>query len=365
MAEIWQVYLKGADGTLADIVDAYDSLLFTKRVNASGAWALRFAQLADESAAAFAVRCGLWALDAQVEFWQYDADVGIDWRMDFAGFVRWQRWYVTTDGAVTFEVGGRCYNDLLNRRIISAAAGSAHAAWAATAAETVMKDIVTYQVGASAGAGRVTTGLSVEADGADGSSITLSRAYRNVLEALRDVSVLGDGDFDTVGTGAATWEFRYYDGQLGTDRSATVIFALERGNMGEPELSIGRQDEVNAVLVGGQGEGAARSLVWRTDSTLYDDSTWNRCEQFVQATNETTTNGLNSAGDKALDAGRPKWELAFTVLQTPGCAYGLHYFLGDLVTAKFLSYSGTKKVTGVTVSVAADSVAKTVETEDA
>lgn len=367
MAELWQVKLKSLAGALTDIVDAYDSFSYTKRVNGTGGWVLRFAKRADETQTAFETRVGLWVLDAQVEFWHTNDNPAIAWRKDFEGLVRWQRWYVRLDGSLVFEVGGRGYNDLLARRIIYAAAGTAHAAWSATAAESIMKDIVAYQVGASAAAARQTTGLTVQADGANGNSLTLRRAYRNVLEVLQEIAKIGGGDFDVVGTGAATYEFRWYTGQLGTDRSATVIFALERGNMASPSLTVKRQDEVNAVYVGGQGEGEDRAIVSRTDAALIADSTWNRCELFVNATNETTTAGLNAVGDARLDAAAPKYELAFETLQTPGCAYGLHYFLGDLVTAKFLTYTGTKKIAGISVTLnetGLSEASKTVETQD-
>ena len=367
MSEVWQVQLKSLAGALTNIVDAYDSFTYTKRVNSTGGWALRYAKHANETQTAFETRCGLWVLDAQVEFWQTNDTPVIAWRKDFEGLVRWQRWYVRVDGALVFEVGGRGYNDLLARRIVYAAAGSTHAAWS-SAAETAMKDVADYQCGPSAAVARQTTGLTIEADAAGGNTITLKRAYRNVLEVLQEMAVLGDGDFAVVGTGAATYEFRYYNGQLGTDRSATVIFALERGNMASPSLSISRQDEVNVAYVGGQGEGAERAIVERSDAGLIADSTWNRCERFVHATNETTTAGLNSAGDRALDEGKPKYELSFNTLQTPGCMYGLHYFLGDLVTARFLNYSATKKIAGVSITLnesGMSETSKTVETEDA
>ncbi len=362
--EVWQVKLKALSGGLTRIVDAYDSFSFTKRVNSAGAFALNYAKRCDETLDAFTARCGEWVLDGQVEFWQRDDALGIDWRKDFEGLVRWQRWYVTADGTLKFEVGGRGYKDLLARRIIASASGTAHARWVAQPAETIMKDIVTYQVGASAGAGRVTTGLSVEADGGNGNTLTLQRAYKPVLDVLQEIVSIGGGDFDIVGTGAATFEFRWYTGQLGTDRTATVIFALERGNMAEPSLTIGRQDEVNAVLVGGQGEGAARATVWRTDAARIALSTWNRCEAFRDARDESTTAGLNAHGDAELEAGTPRAKLDFKILQTPGCAYGLHYFLGDLVTARFLDYEGTKKIVAVTVTVDESGSSKTMEMED-
>jgi len=364
--EVWQVKLKTLAGALTEVVDAYAAFSLRRQVNSPGAFALRFAKRADETQTEFETRCGRWVLDAQVEFWQRNADYSLAWRLEFEGLVRWQEWYVTTAGALVYEVGGVGYVDLLARRIITATAGSAGGS-KSDPAETVMKEWVLEQVGASAGAGRVTTGLSIEADGANGNTVTMGRSYKGVLGVLQEVASIGGGDFDVVGTGPATCEFRWYTGQRGTDRTASVIFALERGNMAEPSLRVARQNEVNAVLVAGQGSGAARELVWRTDATLIDDSTWNRCELFRDARNESATAGLNSVGDGALEEAKPRWSIGFKVLQTPAYAYGVHYFLGDLVTAKFMTYSGTKKINAVSVAVndgGMSEIIKMVEMED-
>ncbi len=349
MANTWQVKLYSAAGALLALVDDYASFSLRRQVNSAGAFALRFAKAAAETDAAFEARCALWVLDAPVEFWERDTDAGMTWRLEFEGLVRWSNWYVTADGALVYEVGGRGYIDLLDRRIIAAAAGSAEGTKTGPA-ESLMKAWVLEQVGASAGAGRVTTGLTIEADGAAGNTLTMARSYKGVLPVLQEVAQIGGGDFDVVGTGTATFDFRWFLGQRGTDRTATVIFALERGNMAEPSLRISRQNEVNAVLVAGQGEGAARATVWRTDAALIDDSTWNRCELFRDARNESTVAGLNAVGDTALYEGKPRWAIGFKVLQIPSCGYGQHYFLGDLVIAKFLGYTGTKKINAVSIS---------------
>ncbi len=41
----------------------------------------------------------------------------------------------------------------------------------------------------------------------------------------------------------------------------------------------------------------------------------------------------------------------FKVLPTPATVYGRDYFLGDLVTAKYLSVTATPKITSIAVSL--------------
>ena len=47
-------------------------------------------------------------------------------------------------------------------------------------------------------------------------------------------------------------------------------------------------------------------------------------------------------------------DLTFDVVQTPGSAYGLHYFLGDKIKANFAGASVTKKIQRVGVELAAN-----------
>jgi hypothetical protein len=358
MPAIWQVRVKSAAGALVSVLTGgekgFKSFSFTRRVNTPGSYALLMAKAADETDAAFQARTAdLFALDGQIEFWRRWPEMGIDWRLEFEAFHRTPDWYVTKEGELVYQSAGRGYLDLLNRAVIDAYAGTAGSGKSG-AAETVLKAFVDEQLVNPTDASRGRAGLSIAADGGGGNSVELKRAWKGVLEVCQEIARIGGGDFEIVGTGAATFELRWHTGQLGTDRSASVVFAYERGNMSSPHLTYARHDEVNAVLVGGQGEGEGRATVWRTTAGLIDDSTWNRCEVFRNATNETTTAGLNAVGDALLDEGKPRYTLAFEPIQTPGCLYGADYFFGDLTGARFLSYDGIQKVQEVTFMVNED-----------
>jgi len=358
MPAVSKIRVKGVDGLLrAELTgeeSGFFSYSFMRRVNCPGAFAILINRRADEPIGSFMIRTAIFELDSQVEFYRRWPEMGIDWYLEYEGLMRGRTYYITTDGDLVCEISGRGYLDLINRRIVEAAAGSADAEKTG-AAETVCKDYVTAQAGSGAGA-RALTGLSVEADGATGETVTIKASNKNLLTTCQDIAKVGGGDFDIIGTGAATFEFRWYDGQRGTDRSSTVKFSYELGNMGTPNIAVMRQDEISAVLVGGQGAGADREMVWRTDATRIADSTWNRIEKFLDQRNEDDTDGLNNAGDEALEEGRPKNALTFTALQTPGCLLGKHYFFGDLVTASFMGYTATKKVAEYTITVNGDNV---------
>ena len=105
------------------------------------------------------------------------------------------------------------------------------------------------------------------------------------------------------------------------------------------------------AVVGGQGEGTARTVLPVTSSDY--DVTANNIEFFVNATDVETTDGLTARGNKALAEKKIKDYFTFEVLQTPTCQYGVHYFLGDLVSAinPFTLVKATYKVMQVTVVV--------------
>jgi hypothetical protein len=289
-------------------------------------------------------------LDGQLEFWRRDQVMNRAWTLEFEAFHRDLVTFVDTDGTRRITTRGVGYADLLRRRIIAAAAGSADA-YKTGAAETIIKAFVTAQASTGAGA-RALTGLTVQADGATGNTITMDRAYRNLLDVCQAIAAIGGGDFAVVGSGAATFVFNWYLGQFGTDKSATVRFAMNMANMAEPQLIQTRSQEFNAILVGGQGEGAARTIAWRTDAGLIAGSTWNRVEKFVDARNESTTAGLNAKGDAELYNCKPTADFSFRIIQTPSCTYGTHYGLGDKITALLGTYTATKKITGLQWTVA-------------
>ncbi len=345
MSATYQLRLRSATGTLLAILageadGGFLSLTYTKAVNAAGL--LVFELNADSAAAALLAHRGI------VEVWRADAEAGIDWTRDFTGLILRRQWQASDVGRVTVYCPGLLW--LLGTRHVLYAAGTANRSQFTTAkAETIAKTLISYNAGASATTanGRkrngAITGLTVQADAAGGNTLDLYCAWDNLLEALQGIAAVGGGDFDLVQTGDAAFDFRWYAGQRGTDRTSTVIFALERGNMAEAEYDDDRQSETNVVAVLGQGDGADRTVVVRTAGDADVETT-------ADSRNEATTAALNAVGDRRLVEGARRQSFDFAALQTPACLYGLHYGLGDLVTARFGAViEVTRKVTAVSV----------------
>lgn len=349
MAAEYRVDLHTAAGVKVAEVTDFLTLSYTRRVNAPGL--LTVTLRGDHPALA-----GL-ELDGQAIVYRRNPAMGLStWTADFWGLWRYQERRYTDHDVVELRFPG--FLSLLARRIVAWKAGTTNrSSFQNVKAETAMKTLVTYNATSSATTanGRIRngaiTGLAVEADQARGNTISRDCAYRNLLEVLQELAPIGGGDFDLVKTGAQAWEFRFYPGQRGTDRSTTLLFALERGNMAEPVYRKDRLEEATVAIVGGQGEGADRAVVVRTGP---DWATANDIEAFVDQRNATTTDALNAAGDARLTETRALDTFDFKVLQIPSCYYGVHYQLGDLVRAQYGPINVVQKIVGVSVSLDRD-----------
>lgn len=295
--------------------------------------------------------------DGQIEVWRWDDANGVAPYADFETLFLEDERRADDDGNSIFRAICPGTLDFLTRAIVAWPADTANRSlFSSVKASKIMVDLVTYNaVAASAttanGRERTTdlANITVEADDNDGNTITFSCAHQRLLEALQDVARIGNRDFYLTRTGAQTWQFRT-DNYLGTDRSNTVTFALNYSNMSNPVLRRNRLNESTVAIVGGQGTGSGRTIVTRTGSNY--NASYNSREVFVPATDYATTDGLNAAGDIRLDELRARDELTWDVIQTPGSLYGVHYFLGDLVTGYYEGVTATKQITGVTVTYA-------------
>lgn len=294
--------------------------------------------------------------DGQVEVWRRDIANGLDWYSDFETLFVDEERHADDDGDSVFQAICPGNLDFLARELVAWPDNvDNRSLFTGKKASYVMVTLATYNVTSSASTanGRIYTtdlaNITVEADDDSGNVMTYACAKMPLLEALQDVARIGDRDFYLVRTGAQSWQFRT-DNYLGTNRSATVIFALNYGNMSNPILRRNRLNEKTRVLVGGQGTEDTRTYVVRTGTNY--NATYNSKAVFLPATEYSDSNGLNAVGDVRLDELRAKDDLQWDVIQTPGSLYGLHYFFGDLVTGFYEGVTATKQISEVDVTFA-------------
>lgn len=347
--------IRGRDGTKRAEVSDMLNLAYTRKVNAAGI--LTFDLVPEHAAIA------LLETDGQVEAWRRDLAAGIPWTCDFATFYRGGAYQVDESGSETFTATCVGQLHLLSRRVVAYPANVVgYSKIRQSPAEAIMRRIVQTNCTsiATVANGRLRdgaiAGLDVETNQNRGNAVAWSgpgNIVLNELQALAPANV-GGGDFDLVKTGAQAWVFRFYPGQLGTDRSSgtgAVVFSRDFDNMGEPHLVYDRVDEKTVAIVAGQGEERARAFTVRTGP---DFSATNDVEQFVDARNVKEQDALATAGDQALATTRAWPVLTFTPLQTPQTFYGRHYFLGDLVRATYRDVTVVQKVVAATISLARD-----------
>lgn len=255
MAEYVLVIRSPAGAKLAE-VDDYHWLGYRRVVNDPGV--LKFRLDGDNKAV------DLLSHNSQVEVRRRVAEHGIAWHVDFYGLFQWPKRQTTEHDVFEAVCPGQL--SMLGWRHVAWAAGTANRSkFTGVAAETIMKTLVQYNAtsDATVANGRkregAVTGISIEADSARGTVRDWGCAHANLLKTLQELALVGGGDFDLIKTGAQAWEFRFYPGQRGTDRSATVLFSLGYGNMANPTYSYDRTQEATVAIVGGQGEGRTAS----------------------------------------------------------------------------------------------------------
>lgn len=362
MPVAYQVRVFDTSGALQAVVERFRSIIIEHRVNSFSTLTLSlFTQ--DEAVQYF-------TLDALIEIRRRVPEAGLDWYTEYIGFHRTPQRQITEADSRIFTSYSRGLLDLLNRRSVRYYSDTDGSAKGPAPADDVIKDYVRENAGslATLANNRVTDGvfpgLTVASNLGAAPDYEGANAWKNLLDTCADIGEPHNVDFDIVWTGGATFQFRTYYPFQGTDRReggvAPFIFAPEFGNMANPSHTQSRTDEVTSALVLGPGEGPLRDTTLLTAPTI-TDSPWNLIEQDINAPGEDRTEAINDIGNDVLYEKRAVNQFSFNPIQTFNSSYGKHYFLGDMVTARFDDITIDVKITAVTVSISDDSENVTLE----
>lgn len=256
--------------------------------------------------------------------------------------------------------------DLLRRRIVAYAAGSAQA-YRTAVVDNFLKAVVRENLGTSAtdAARRLDSALfTVSADIGQGPSISKGYSRRNVLtvcQELADASTQAGTylAFDVVWNGAVL-ECRTYTQWRGVDHRFPggvnpVILSPDTGSLTAVDYEIDYSAEVTYAYVGGQGEGTDRAIGTAEDTARSSLSPFARSEVFGDARDTATAAFLADEADALVRAGRPRVLFAGAVnADAPGASYGREYGFGDVVTAQAFGVNVDCRLDAVRVSVTAD-----------
>jgi hypothetical protein len=209
-------------------------------------------------------------------------------------------------------------------------AQTAAAQWTATNvnAETVIRTLVDVNAGPLALPTRRIPRLALDGIAGVGTNISEATRFEPLGDVLRRAAVAGGG---------IAFRTRQLDDQIlfgvipSNDLTGSVRFSAGLGNL----RSVTYQPEApraNVAIVGGQGEGTARTIRERVDQDSVDR--WGRLEIFVDRRDTNDTAILDQAGDEALAENAETARLATVTIDLPDQKYGVHYQLNDLVSVE-------------------------------
>lgn len=353
----YQIRLQNTQGVTQAIFDDFRSLDYELRTNDFDTCTLSLD--GDDS------RVDLFTLDSIIQIWRKPD--GAAPYVDAEFFHRTGSPQETETGLHIFTSYSRGFVDLLHRREILYTGTTAYTQKAGSG-EGVMKDYVRENAGVDANsplrkANGVTTGLSIQPDLDQGTIWRGSRGMRNLLDVLQEIALASGVDFNIIrqnDTGVPEFVFVTGYPQLGADLSTTIMFDTRLGNMIAPTYTKSRTEEANVVAVLGKGDNTSK-IVIVSESPATTDSPWNRIEVSQDGSAQTTVEELFTIGEQELVKLGAKESFTFQALQTDNCQYGVHYRLGDKVTAQFKNILAIKKLTRVHITV--DPGRETIQTE--
>ena len=227
--------------------------------------------------------------------------------------------------------------------------------WTGVSLAQIASDIVVRNCTATAttGTGRLRNASvirNLQAGGIIGgtAAVNYSCAYKNVLDAVTELAIAGNFDFDILRVGGSPniLSFQEYAGQLGADKHATVIFDMALDNVVAASLDGGRLREKTVAIVGGVGEGSSRTISIRTG---VNQSASNDYEIFLDARSNDSTE-LPTLGDAKLAELQARAGIDIDIISSEGVVYRRDYGLGDLVTVSFDNVQETKKINVIEVT---------------
>jgi hypothetical protein len=247
-------------------------------------------------------------------------------------------------GGQVVTVSGREAKVLFGRRVVLPPNGFANYTSDAEA-ETVIKDILTDNIGSGASvARRMTDIFTITADQARGDTYEYSSRYKNLAEDIKSIC-------DATGLGVSN-EYNPSTGKIdidiieGVDRTARqsvnnrVIISTDYDTLSNAEVRDSEIDYSNVVIAAGQGVGTDREVQTVYDTT--EPTGIERREVFQDMRDLSTIGAIqaraaNILADKSVTKFIDAGALSYSQLQI-----GVDYELGDYITIS--AYDETEDV---------------------
>jgi hypothetical protein len=284
-----------------------------------------------------------------------------------SGFSTWmQTTQTTADPNGVTQVTGLDDSVLLRDRLAYPTPGTADVTAQTSAydtrsgaAETVMKQFVEANMGSLAPTARKAPRFSTEGDFGRGTTVKASARFDvmyELMQGLADASAQGGVplgfDIKQIGAGLV---FQVY---APTDRSSYIRMDIANNGLTQTTYSLA-QPGLTRAIVGGSGDGTARTLLERSSTTsLAAETQWGRrIERFVDSRSSNDSTALATDGDAVLATdGKAQLTATVTPADSTSMLFGRDWFLGDTVTVVVGQTELKAIVTELGISVEADGV---------
>lgn len=250
-------------------------------------------------------------------------------------------------------VGKQCKN-LLNHRITLPATGANYYVQS-DVQESAIKSAVYDHLGAGASVKRRLPSLSIVTDQSRGTAVSV-QVFNELLGDV--ITQIGEASYPYIGTDLylnADASALVFDVIVGKDRTSAqsvnrrICFSSGYDTIKEGALSEKTADYRNIIYVGGQGDGANKTIVTVADSVEAEGVV--RKEEYYDASTLQSSTQLTSAGTARLNALKQAiFSVDAQVLIRSQYVYGVDYDLGDLVEIKEYDTLFTAQITEITES---------------
>jgi hypothetical protein len=334
-------------------MDNFLALSYARTINDYGVMTLDLDPETDRS---------LFRLDGRLGIWRQPTGGGLGLEFETIWFVRNTKRLMLASGERRLRITAVSALELLTRRIIAYAAGSAQAEKTATDADNLLKDFVDENMGASA----TDTDrhwhdlITIAADESLGTHVDKACARRDLLTVCQEVADQSQQlgyplYFDIICPTYGTLEFRTWINQRGADRRAgsanPLILSPEMGAISEGEYEENYMGEATYVYAGGEGLESLREIATASDTARIGSSPFGRRELFRDARQGSTGDSLTAEASAALYERRPRRLFSGSLTDTEQVKYGRDWRWGDRITVQFEGEQFDCEISAVKVSV--------------
>ncbi len=257
----------------------------------------------------------------------------LDTRYDTGCIIRQIQKEIGKDGKKSelITVKGQTLAGLTTQRIIIPPAGNDYLSYSDLETETIMKMIIQKCFTNPVDWNRAIEWMDTATDQSRGAVLDYRGRYKYASKDLETLSLLSDlgWRFDLNFTSLKA----VFDVYVGLDRTydngvnSPAVFSPDFENIYTQMYIDSDYNLANLAVVGGQGEGSARTIV-----TVGTDTGADRFEIFIDARDASTTDELTARGTEKLLETPGLFTLEGTINPNGNLIYRTDYDLGDLVT---------------------------------